>query len=285
MGEDKRIVHKAYGSGRWFSAEHAALVSEVKGYIDRAEMPRTLGRILGAIAPHAGYQYSGGVAGHTFRALRDSAEAGQAPETIVILGFSHQGGFSGTAILDGDAIATPVGESELDVAAGDILTSASARIRFDRRPHQGEHSAENEIPFAQVALPNAKLVVGLIGDHDAATIDALASALHQLSVRRKIVVVASTDLLHDADYDRVSRVDKQTLAMITALDARGLAHAWSPSSQVCCGIAPVLTLLKYMILHQVECGSLLTYCNSGDDHPESRGDWVVGYGSVVFSRE
>jgi predicted class III extradiol MEMO1 family dioxygenase len=59
--------------------------------------------------------------------------------------------------------------------------------------------------------------------------------------------------------------------MITALDARGLAHAWSPSSQVCCGIAPVLTLLKYIMLHRVEFGSLLTYCNSGDDDPESRG--------------
>jgi MEMO1 family protein len=283
MKGNKRVVHKAHGGGRWFSGGHAALVAEIEGYMARADVPTLSGRIVGGIAPHAGYVYSGGVAGYTFRALQEDAAGGEKPETIVILGFSHSEGFSGVALLDGDAIATPVGEAALDRDSGAFLVAASDRIHFDSRPHQGEHSAENEIPFAQSALPASPLVVGLLGDHETATVDALAAALHQLSARKRIVVVASTDLLHDASYDRVAATDRKTLAMIAALDETGLKNAWSPREQVCCGIGPVLTLLEYAKMQGVESGILLKYRNSGDDHPESRGSWVVGYGSVVFA--
>ncbi len=283
MAESKRIVRKAYGSGRWFPGRHEKLVSDVEGYMEQAEVKPVSGRIVAAIAPHAGYVYSGPVAGYTFRALRDNARAGSAPETVVILGFSHRGGFSGVALMDGDAIATPVGETALDREAGDMLAATSKLIRYDYRPHMGEHSAENEIPFAQVALPDAKLVVGIIGDHEPATREALAQALQELSARKQIVVVASTDLLHDASYEKVCSTDKETLAKIAALDDAGLAESWSFAEQVCCGIMPVLTTMRFAKQQGAESGSMLRYRNSGDDHPESRGSWVVGYGAVVFA--
>jgi AmmeMemoRadiSam system protein B len=280
----RRVIRKAYGSGRWFPGGHRSLVSAVEGYIEQAEVEPVAGRIVGAIAPHAGYVYSGPVAGYAFRALRDNAREGQAPETVVILGFSHRGAFPGVALMDGDAIATPVGETDLDREAGDALAAGSDRIQFDYRPHMGEHSAENEIPFAQVALPDAKLVVGIIGDHEPATREALAAALQQLSARKRIVVVASTDLLHDASYERVCNTDKKTLSKIAALDETGLKDAWSFAEQVCCGIGPVLTTMRFAKLQGAESGTILRYRNSGDDHPESRGNWVVGYGAVVFAR-
>ncbi len=278
----RRIVRKAYGSGRWFPGGHESLVSTIEGYLSRAEVPEVSGRIVGAIAPHAGYVYSGPVAGYTFRALRDNAAVHGAPETVVVLGFSHRGGFPGVALIDGDAMATPVGETPLDEGAGRLMVESSDRIRFEYRPHMGEHSAENEVPFVQVVFPKAKLVVGLIGDHEATTFDALADALQQLAAQTRIVVVASTDLLHDASYERVAKTDKQTLAKIAGLDDKGLKAAWSYEEQVCCGIGPVLTVMKFAKLMGAEYGEVLRYRNSGDDHPESRGQWVVGYGAVVF---
>jgi hypothetical protein len=282
-GGEQQVINKTYGSGRWFPGSRAELVTAVEGYMASAELQPVSGRIVGGIAPHAGYVYSGPVAGYTFRALQENAARVGMPEVVVILGFNHRGGLPGVSLMDGDAIATPIGETALDREAGSVLVAASDRIRFDSRPHEGEHSAENEIPFAQVALPEARLVVGLIGDHDMETFDALASALHQLSQRTRIVVVASTDLLHDASYERVSHTDRTTLQQIADLDERGLRNAWSPAEQICCGIGPVLTLLKYARLQGVESGTLMKYRNSGDDHPESRGSWVVGYGSVVFA--
>jgi AmmeMemoRadiSam system protein B len=153
---------------------------------------------------------------------------------------------------------------------------------LDYGPHSLEHSAENEIPFVQAALPKAKLVVGIMGEHTPETIQAMAQALHRLAAQRKIVVVASTDLLHDPDYELVTATDKHTLKLITSLDVTGLESAWRFDHQVCCGIGPVLTLMKFAELQGCKSGRLLYYRNSGDDYPESRGSWVVGYGAVVF---
>jgi AmmeMemoRadiSam system protein B len=281
MSATPGIVHAARGAGRWFPAAPDELRRVVTRYIEEAQPPPVTGTIVAALAPHAGYVYSGAVAGHTFRALRDQAAA-DAPDTVVILGFSHRAAFSHVAVLDGAAVATPLGETPLDADALRTLTAGSPVIRADSRPHDGEHSAENEIPFAQVACPGARLVVALTGTHDRATLHALAAALHELSRRRKIVVVASTDMLHDPDYAKVRSTDLATLRRLEQLDDEGLARDWSYDRQTVCGFGPVQVALAYARARGCRQGTVLTYRNSGDDRPESRGQWVVGYGAVVF---
>jgi len=213
----------------------------------------------------------------------DGANAGRGPETVVVLGLSHGGGFQGVALMDGDAISTPLGEALLDVEAGNMLADHSARIHFDYAPHRGEHSAENEIPFLQAALPDAKIVAGLLGDHDKHTMDDLVSVLEALAKRKSILVVASTDLLHDPDYDLVTRTDKETLEQMAETDYEGILKRWSGSTQVCCGVGPVTAVMRFAESQGCRRGEVLHYRNSGDDFPESRGSWVVGYGAVVFA--
>jgi AmmeMemoRadiSam system protein B len=278
-----RVVRRALGGDRWFPAGPERLKTMVDGFIEAGKGTGVSGRIAAVIAPHAGYVYSGKVAGYAFRAVRDNAASGDAPETAAVFGLSHRGGFQGVALMDGDALSTPLGETPLDVEAGRMLVGASRRIVFDYRPHAGEHSAENEVPFVQAALPGARLVVGLIGDHDAATINELAAALAKLAARKRIIVVASTDLLHSPDYDLVAKTDRETLRKITALDREGVARSWTYGEQVCCGIGPVLTAMAFAASQGCKSGTLLHYRNSGDDFPESRGSWVVGYGAVVFA--
>lgn len=276
-----RVVRRALGGGRWFPGSERQLDALVKSCMDAAVVPAFTGRIAGAISPHAGYQYSGKVAGYTYRALRDQARAGMAPATVVILGFSHRGGFPGTALMDGDAIETPLGTTPLDKASADFLCRHCKRVRLYYEPHAGEHSAENQIPFVQAALPGVPLVVGLIGDHEPAGITELVEGLAALAKERSIVVVASTDLLHDADYAKVGETDRATVRQIAALDWKGLVRRWSYDMQVCCGIGPVLTVMQFAERQGCK-GTELYYRNSGDDYPESRGSWVVGYGSAVF---
>lgn len=274
-----RVVRVARGAGRWFPAGAAELRATVSRYIEDgpAPLPAT-GRVVAVTSPHAGYVYSGAVAGYAFRALRDRSQA----ETVVILGFSHRGGFPGVALMDGDALRTPLGEAELDVEASGWLVQSSPRIVVDYRPHDGEHSAENQVPFVQVALPKARLVIALIGDHDPDTFRALSGALCRLAGRRKLAVVASTDLLHDPDWKTVAAADRKTLDLIAGLRADELARSWSFGHQVCCGIGPVLTAMAFAADLEATNGVVLRYRNSGDDFPDSRGSWVVGYGAVAF---
>ncbi len=276
-------IHGAYGAGRWFPGTNGELKEMVDAFINRAEPKPVTGRIVAAIAPHAGYVYSGKVAGFTFRAIRDNAAKEGAPETVVVLGFSHRGGFPGVAVMDGDFIETPLGKTALDQVAAKRLTSASPRITMAYGPHRGEHSAENEIPFVQRALPQSKLVVALLGDHDPETVNDLAAALRALSGKKRILVVASTDMLHDASYDRVSRTDEATLEKLAAMDSQGLRESWGYDKQIFCGIGPVLAAMAFARTQGCRQGSVLYYRNSGDDFPESRGRWVVGYGSAVFA--
>jgi MEMO1 family protein len=277
------VVRKAFGGGRWFPGDGKELKSMVDGYIENARVDKVRGRIVGAIAPHAGYIYSGKVAGYTFRAIKDNAANRGRPEVVVVLGLSHRGAFQGMALMDGDAIKTPLGESLLDKEAAEILAAESPRIYFDYRPHVGEHSAENEIPFVQRALPETKLIIGLIGDHDPQTLDDLVRALDTLSKKKKILVIASSDMLHDPNYDLVTKTDRDTLEKVRSMDYAGIGKTWDYSRQILCGVAPVVAVMRFAELKGCRQGTVLQYRNSGDDFPESRGRWVVGYGSVIFA--
>jgi len=283
--QTERKVHRAFGAGRWFSASSEKLKAEVAGYVDAAEVPEFKGRIVGAIAPHAGFQYSGKVAGYAFRAIRDAAVGDRKPECVVVLGFTHRESYPGVAVLEADAIWTPLGETELDVASATLLVESSDRIRFNSAPHRGEHSAENEVPFVQAVLSGVPMVVALVGDRDMRTIEALLSGLDALSKKKRVLLVASSDMLHDPDYDLVTRTDKESLALVEKLDHEALTRGYTGSRQTFCGICPVLAAIRFAEKQGAKKGTVLHYRNCGDDFPESRGRWVVGYGAVVFVAE
>lgn len=283
MNDESKTTRNALGAGKWFPGGEAALRSQVESCIGAATVPEIKRRIVGGIAPHAGYDWSGKVAGYTFRALKENAAAGHAPDTVVILGFTHRAHYSGVALMDGDIVRTPLGDTAIDMEAVEMLDGCGKRVFIDYRPHVGEHSAENEIPFVQVALPDAKLVVALIGDHEERTLTDLVAALKELAAKKRIVVIASTDLLHDADYELVGRTDRDTLALMAEMKDDELWSRWSRGNQICCGIAPVVAVMRFAGTQgEADC-LVLHYRNSGDDHPGSRGSWVVGYGSAVFA--
>jgi len=289
--ESKPVVRKIPGGEHWFPGNKQELDAMVGGAIQDAQVPKVEGRIVAVLAPHAGYVYSGRVAGCAFRAVRDHAGGTNGPETVVILGFSHSQAFDGVALMDGDACQTPLGETPLDKEAAAALIAASRRIAYNYGIHSrvdpqmggAEHSAANQVPFVQKAAPGAKLVIGLIGDHDPATTRELAGALTALAKQKRILVVASTDMLHDPDYDLVTKTDKATLEKVKAMDIQGVLKRWSPSNQVFCGIGPVMAAMQFAESRGCKQGTVLVYRNTGDDHPDSRGQWVVGYGAVVFA--
>ena len=280
--KNQQVIRRTRGDGRWFPDDKAALSKMINEYIDAAQVSPIKGRIIGAISPHAGYVYSGPIAGYVFRALREQARKGEAPDTVVILGLSHQGGCRGVALMDGDAVRSPLGETALDKDAAALLASNRPSIYLDYAPHNGEHSAENQIPFVQTVLPGARLVVGLIGDHEAKTFDELSAGLLELAKKRKLLVIASSDLLHDPDYNHVTQTDQASLKNVAAMKTQELLDRWSYDNQIFCGMSAVNATMRFVEKQGCREGIVLRYSNTGDDHPDSRGKWVVGYGAVVF---
>jgi len=283
MNGEKRLVRTALGAGKWFPSSRYELQSMIHSYLEDVIVPGIKGRIAAVIAPHAGYIYSGPVAAGTYKALKENAQTAGQPETTVVLGFSHRGSFRGVALMDGNTFATPLGQTPLDVESASFLTHTDPRITVDYRPHIGEHSAENQVPFLQTIFPGTALLLGLIGSHDPAILDTLATALRKLSLKKKVIVVASSDMLHDANYDLVRKTDQATLKKVVAMDITGVLKAWNYTQQVFCGIAPVVTAMKYALQQGCTKATVLRYRNSGDDFPESRGQWVVGYSAVAFT--
>ena len=280
---NRRIIREACGAGRWFPAGKAELQKMINGFIDNAIVSEVQGRIVGAISPHAGYVHSGPIAGYVFKAIKEQAQKGDAPDTVVILGLSHRGAFPGVALMDGDAVSTPLGEAVLDREAAKIIMAGRDVIKFDYRPHYGEHSAENEIPFVQAVLPKAGLVVAIMGDHHQRSIIQLVNGLEDLAKRKKILVIASSDLLHDPNYDLVTRTDKATLKIVEAMEDTKILQEWGYDRQTFCGIGPVIVTMRFAAGQKCKKGTVLKYENSGEKNPASRGQWVVGYGAVVFS--
>lgn len=284
QNKHQRVIRRTHGDGRWFPGDKATLSKMIDAYLVAAKISPVKGRIIGAIAPHAGYVYSGAIAGYAFRAIQEQAAKGDAPDIVVILGCSHRGGFRGVALMDGDAICSPLGETPLDRSAAAILSNNRSSIRMDYEPHNGEHSAENQIPFVQTVLPQARLVVGLIGDHTPETFNELINGLVDLATARKTLVIASSDMLHDPDYSLVTRTDQASLKQVASLKTGELLKSWSFDNQTFCGMPAVAVMMQFVEKQDVREGIVLRYRNTGDDHPESRGNWVVGYAAVVFPR-
>ncbi len=275
-------INKVYGAGRWFPADPCELRSQLDSYLQPFTQPTVNGKVVGGIAPHAGYMYSGEIAGKVFSSLSQQNHP-HPLETLILLGFNHAKLFEGAAIMPGTAISTPLGQTRLDSDAGELLKQSSDKIFFDRHPHAGEHSVENLVPFAQAALPKAKLLLIMLGDHRAETRSALTAGLSQLANSLNIAVIASSDMLHDSNYDLVLKTDHNTLKHVAAMQTQKLLETWQPSFQIFCGIAGVVTAMEFAAGQGCRRGTVLDYQTSADAQPASRGNWIVGYGAVVFT--
>ncbi len=278
-------VFQAQGAGRWFPGDGhtlAALVDQCLAAADPAAHAPPPAGIVGLIVPHAGYAYSGPIAAQAYRALEEDARS-HPPDAVVVLGFSHRESFAGLALLDADALRTPLGDARLDRDAIRWLTAQGPVFHASPDPHRGEHSAENQVPFLQRVLPGVPLVMALFGRQDAATVAGALAGLEALGRLRRLVLVASTDLLHHADDRLVARTDADTLECLRAMDAPGLMRRWTPEHQVCCGPGPVQTVMAWSAARGCRAGRVLGYCHSGDIEPACRGHWVVGYGAVAYA--
>jgi len=223
-------------------------------------MPKAL------IAPHAGYVYSGRVAGAAFAKLRASA---QTITRVVLIGPAHYVHLSGIAVPSVDAFETPLGRVPVDTEACSQIGGFEFVTQTDA-PHEPEHSLEVELPFLQSVLSFFQLVPLVVGD---AAQQQVAQLLRQLWAGPETLIVVSSDLSHYHSYASAQRLDLSTAEAIEQGEWTSLS-----SSRACGWVAVAGMLIETR--RRGLGGYRLALCNSGDT-AGSR-DRVVGYGAWMF---
>jgi hypothetical protein len=275
------------GSGDvgFYTSDADDLRRELRGYLSQARPSEEVRDrdLFGLLSPHAGYQYSGPTAAQAYGQL-----AGRTYRTVVVMALSHHQGGPKVALLDHDAYATPLGEVPIDTALVHQLVAAAPEVlEVDPEMFEREHSLEIQLPFLQLALGEGEgfsIVPIILASHDVEHCRRLAQLLFEtLGQRRDVLFVASSDLTHFYPYDEASRLDRDILSLVTALDVDEWIRRGPQGREMPCGYHAVLTLMELARLYAAppRRATLLQYQNSGDTAGDrSR---VVGYGAVAFS--
>lgn len=266
-------------AGSWYSSSPAELRAELEKYIAEAGNVTVPGRIVAAIAPHAGTRYSGPVAGYAYKAIEE-----QHPSRVIVIGFSHRHYLPGTvAVFTGGTFATPLGESRIDTDLTRKLMACDGRIKDIPEVFSGENSIELQIPFIQTAVPDAKLVLVVMTDQDIANCRALASGLYEtLKDEKDFVIIASSDMCHYLTYQAANARDSRTVKVISGFKPDGFyQESVLANHELMCGYGAVYTAMEAAGKLGADKASVLKYANSGDTSGIK--DRVVGYMSVVFT--
>jgi MEMO1 family protein len=269
-------------SGKWYPADPAHLAVQVDGYIRAARLPQLSGEIVAVMVPHAGYRYSGPVAGYAFAALKD-----QSVEVVAVVSPMHYPYEESLLTTAHAAYATPLGTVPVDM---DLLQALDERLdaglgfRLARVAHDPEHSLEIELPFLQRALQaDFRLLPVMVRDQSAYVAECLGKALAKVLVGRRALLVASTDLSHFFPQAVAKVLDGEILRQVEAFDPQGVLRAEQEGKGFACGhgaLAAVLWAAKEL---GADCVQVLRHATSGDVTGDY--DQVVGYAAAIATRQ
>jgi len=261
-----------------FKGDAAELARRVDTMIAAAAAPARDEAPLAIVTPHAGYVYSGPVAGFAYRAVQ-----GQTYDTVVVIGPSHRDAFTGLSVYDTTRFDTPLGPIPCDRELIGQLIGAHPNIGYRPSAHRDEHSLEVQVPFLQRALTGFKLVMVVAGGRDPEAELTLVDVLVRYAKKHRVLVVASSDLSHFHGYAEANKLDAVAVASIAALDSAALIRDIGAERCEACGILPVLITMDYAKRMGAHQGVLLRRANSGDTAGSK--DRVVGYAALAFWRD
>ena len=227
------------------------------------------------VSPHAGYFYSGSVAGETFAST-------EIPETVIILGPNHHGQGAPMAVGIQDWV-MPMGDVRLNRNLAAKITDNSHLFTPDDLAHQFEHSLEVQVPFLQYVQENLS-IVPIVVSHlpfDSCHLAGVELAAAIKIYNKPVLIVASTDMTHYESRQRATQQDHLALDDILNLNPSALYNTVLSNRISMCGIMPTTIALTAAIELGATQAELIRYTDSG----EAAGDTskVVGYAGLVIS--
>ncbi|HUU52137.1 MAG TPA: AmmeMemoRadiSam system protein B [Candidatus Heimdallarchaeota archaeon] len=271
-------IRKPVCAGSWYDSNPDALSRQLDRCLLQAETTSPTEGIIGLVAPHAGYIYSGQIAAHAYRLVH-----GKDYDTVIIIGTAHHYGFRGCSIYPKGGYETPLGVAEIDETLASEISKVSG-YKFIPKAHAEEHSVEMQVPFIQKVLPEAKIVPIVMGTPSKITILSLAAAFSKTLSGKKVLIVASTDLSHFFPKEKANTVDTETLSLMESMDTDTIIKKMEQRENIMCGGGPVAAVLLYAKQVGAPKVEILKYADSsqvGGD--ETR---VVGYmAAAVYAGE
>ncbi len=231
---------------------------------------------IALVAPHAGYVYSGALAGSVWSRVI-------IPDTVLLLAPNHTGMGSRFGVWAKGAWETPLGSLPVDEDMASELLDTVPGISADIRSHQREHSLEVHLPFLQHLRPDVKIVPVSVSISDADDIGEAGAAIARVVSSRKVLIAASTDMTHFASARKAAEMDAPALAAVERLDWRGLLSYVLGNRVSMCGVRPVALALAASARLGAKRADLVGYTHSGVVTGDT-GE-VVAYAGFVIPRE
>jgi len=261
------MVREPAVAGRFYPADGVALAAQVDRFM-AGGAPRE--RALGVVVPHAGYVYSGAVAGAVYARVN-------VPPRVVVLGPNHTGRGARAALWPEGAWETPLGEVTIDPALTGALAS-SPLVEPDVAAHRLEHSLEVEVPFLQRARPDVAIAALCLAHLSFDACAALGATVAEAARASGALVVASSDMSHYLPAPLARRKDHRAIERILALDPEGLYDVVHAEDISMCGIIPATVMLVAARALGATRAELVRYGHSGEVSGDD--DQVVGYAGV-----
>jgi AmmeMemoRadiSam system protein B len=265
------MLREPYVAGYFYPSQRESLIKELS---QKVEKTGEKDPAIAMIAPHAGYMYSGEVAGAVYSSAR-------IPDRVVLLGPSHRPLESRFALMRTGAWGTPLGKVPIDSDLADRILAACESISEDSDAHQGEHSLEVQLPFLRYL--NERVQIVPISITYFAELPELLALGHAVAAAiqdepDEVLIVASTDMSHQVKADVAREKDNLALDQIKALNAKGLYDTVRQEQISMCGFQATTAALAAALDLGAEKAEVIAYRTSGDVTGDF--DSVVGYAGI-----
>jgi AmmeMemoRadiSam system protein B len=260
-------------AGRFYPSDPQELTRQIQEYSSGATGKT---RALGCVVPHAGYVYSGRVAGAVYAAM-------EIPAQSILLGPRHFPQGQPMAILSEGSFETPLGQAQIDSELAGELARACPLLREDEVAHGREHSLEVQLPFLQTLAANFRFVPVVLATDRYGAMEELGRGVAQVvkAQREPVLVIASSDMNHYESEAITRAKDERAIARILALDARGLYDTVRSEGITMCGYAATVAMLVAVRELGATGARLVRHATSGEVTGDL--DEVVGYAGIVIS--
>jgi MEMO1 family protein len=265
-------IREATVAGRFYPGRPDELRRMVESYTGIPEQKISARAVL---VPHAGYIYSGLVAGRVFSSVL-------LPKHFILIGPNHTGRGAALALSPAGSWQTPLGTVEIDAGMNRDLMSYAPGLQEDSLAHQMEHCLEVQIPFLQVLQPEFTFSAICVRTIEYKALEELGHALTRLITtwNTPVLIVTSSDMTHYENAEAAAKHDKLAIDRILAVDPSGLYRIVMENDITMCGFAPAVVMLTACLDLGASSGRLIQYTNSGEESGDY--DRVVGYAGIVI---
>ena len=267
------IVRPPAVAGKFYPRDQQRLQTDLQSYFVSTEKRLAA---LGCVVPHAGYMYSGHVAGAVYSKI-------EVPARCLVLCPNHTGQGTPLSIMTCGSWETPLGDVAIDQELAGSLTKRFPLLSEDVLAHRAEHAIEVQLPFLQTLRSDVRFVPIALGTRQFEVLEGLGHAIADVLAEtgELVLVVASSDMNH-YESDPVTRVkDHQAIDRVLAVDARGLYDVVAEEQISMCGFGPTVTMLTAARQLGAMKGELVKYATSGDISGDR--EMVVGYAGIVVN--